>query len=80
MLEGEECMDPKGVTVRALAGKPGCAYLDPGAITGGLSYVCSNLINPIALIAAQHTHTNIQKEDTHTFTHKTDQHRHTGTL
>lgn len=45
MLEGEDCMDPKGVTVRALPGKPGCAYLDPGAITGGLSYVC-NPINP----------------------------------
>lgn len=37
--------DAPGVRVRAVDGLRGCAYIDPGAVTGSLSYVFGPLID-----------------------------------
>jgi hypothetical protein len=39
-LHGDDCRsDPAGIKVRAIQGKQAVTYLDPGLLTGSLSYV-----------------------------------------
>jgi hypothetical protein len=44
-LHGDDCRsDPAGIKVRAIQGKQAVTYLDPGLLTGSLSYVMGPLV------------------------------------
>jgi hypothetical protein len=57
-LHGDDCRsDPAGIKVRAIQGKQAVTYLDPGLLTGSLSYV-----RTIMAATAERSHVRVRED------------------